>query len=144
MRRTLISLLVAIPVAGCQASTHDLPKTPDMPLLSSRAADAIAGDLAARLAQEETPAATTIFIAGDRSQFAMTLERALSDWGYAVSNNPGSDKRSNAVSLSYSLTGLEGQILARLSTSEASFGRIYTTSETGADPVGPFTVLQHD
>lgn len=144
MRRTIFSLFVAIPVAGCQTPTHDPTKVPDLPLLSSGAADSIAGDLAARLAQEETPASTTIFIAGDRSQFAMTLKRALSDWGYAVSNNPGSDKRSNAVNLSYSLTGLEGQILARLSTPEASFGRIYTTSETGAEPNGPFTILQHD
>lgn len=144
MRWMVIQLLVAIILAGCQGPTHDLTRTQDPPLLSAAAAQTIAGDLVSRVAEQEAPASTTVHLADDRSQFSLALERVLRDWGYIVSRDPGSDKRTNAVSLSYSLTGFDGQILARLSTPKMSVGRIYKQSETGAETDGPFSIQQSD
>ncbi|PPJ49180.1 conjugal transfer protein TrbH [Rhizobium sp. KAs_5_22] len=144
MRWIGIPLLVAILLAGCQGPTHDLARTQGPPLLSAATAQAIAVDLVSRLAEQEAPASTTVHLADDRSAFALALERALTDWGYTVSRDPGSDKRTNAVSLSYSLTGFDGQILARLSMPKMSVGRVYKKSETGAEPDGPFSVQQID
>jgi hypothetical protein len=79
----------------------------------------------------------------DKSDFAVALEAAMKGWGYTVVTDTGA-KDGKAVELSYSLQGMDGQLLARVSTSAIALGRAYTASSTGAVPASPLSIMQRN
>lgn len=143
MRLWFILCLIVITVSGCQISA-ETPNPPATPIaVSSAAVSAIAGDMAARLAEHLPPAATRLNMKPDGSEFSAALEAALKGWGYTVSAELTSGSR-KAMKIDYGLEGIDGQLLARLSTPTMALARAYDASPAGALPASPLSILAKD
>src|SRR5690606_40586269 len=123
-RTALITVLFAGTLAACQtldgaglvASTVTVELTPE-------AADAIAGDMVGRLAEQVGPGNTTIALTPDGSVFGQALESALKGWGYAIVTDQQT-KGTATVPLAYVVDAFEGSVLVRLSTRSVDVTRM--------------------
>src|SRR3989338_4962256 len=117
MRAAILSLVLAIALAGCQATDEALTTASTPTAISASAASAIAGDMASRLAEQMGPVTKVpIKMEKDSSAFSAALEAALKGWGFAVITDGKVDKTVKPIELAYSIDSADGQILARLWT----------------------------
>ena len=101
--------------------------------------------MASRLAEQIGPAGTTtIKMEKDSTDFATALEAALKGWGYTVITDGKAGKDVKPVELAYSIDGVDGQVLARLSTPSIALGRAYTATPAGAVPASPLSIMQRN
>lgn len=142
MRACYFLLAIPLVLAGCQ-TTEDGPTTSSAPVVSSSAASAIAGDLASRLAEQMPPATNPVRMKSDQSEFAVALEAALKGWGYSVVSDAGA-KDDKTIELGYSIQGIDGQLLAQVSTPSIALGRAYAASASGATPSSPLSLMQRN
>ena len=142
MRSLGFLLWIALVLSGCQTAEDGSAFTP-APIASGPVASAIAGDLSSRLAEQVPPAATTLRLKSDQSEFAIALEAALKGWGYSVITDP-TTKADKAVELDYSIQGADGQLMAQVSTPSIALGRVYLASATGATPTSPLSILHRN
>ncbi|WP_085026299.1 conjugal transfer protein TrbH [Ensifer aridi] len=146
MRKPLITVFIAAAIlSGCQTAEDGLTTGTTPITLTGPAASAIAGDMASRLAEQIAPAGTTtIKMEKDSSDFATALEAALKGWGYTVVTDGKVGKDIKPVELAYSIDGVDGQVLARLSTPSIALGRAYTATAAGATPASPLSIMQRN
>ena len=145
MRNLLVAITIAFVLTGCQTAEDGLTTSSTPTTLTGPAASAIAGDMASRLAEQIAPAGTTtIKMEKDSSDFATALEAALKGWGYTVVPDGKVGKDVKPVELAYSIDGVDGQVLARLSTPSIALGRAYTATPAGAVPASPLSIMQRN
>lgn len=145
MRKLLAFVITATLISGCQTAEDGLTTSSTPVAVTGPAASAIAGDMASRLAEQIGQAgATTLKMDKDSSDFATALEAALKGWGYTVITNGKVAKDVKPVELAYSIDGVDGQLLARLSTPSIALGRAYTATADGATPASPLSIMQRN
>lgn len=145
MRKLLVFVITATLISGCQTAEDGLTTSSTPVAVTGPAASAIAGDMASRLAEQIGPAgATTLKMDKDPSDFATALEAALKGWGYTVITDGKVAKDVKPVELAYSVDGVDGQLLARLSTPSIALGRAYTATADGAMPASPLSIMQRN
>ena len=145
MRKLVAFIIAATLLAGCQTAENGLPTSSTPVAVAGPAASAIAGDMASRLAEQIGPSGTTtIKMEKDSSDYAAALEAALKGWGYTVITDGKAGKDVKPVELAYSIDGVDGQVLARLSTPSIALGRAYTATAAGAVPASPLSIMQRN
>lgn len=145
MRNLLALLIAGTLLSACQTADDTLAVNSTPTAVSGPAASAIAGDMASRLAEQIGPAgSTTIKMDKGASEFAVALEAALRGWGYAVITDGKVAKGVKPVELAYSIDGIDGQVLAQLSTPSIALGRAYTATPGGATPASPLSIMQRN
>nr|CAD6437742.1 conjugal transfer protein TrbH [Rhizobium sp. Q54] len=145
MRKLLAFVITATLISGCQTAENGLTTSSTSVAVTGPVASAIAGDMASRLAEQLRPAsATTLKMEKDTSDFAAALEAALKGWGYTVIIDGKVAKDVKPVELAYSVDGIDGQLLARLSTPSIALGRAYTATAGGATPASPLSIMQRN
>lgn len=145
MRKLLAFVITATLISGCQTAEDGLTTSSTPVAVTGPAASAIAGDMASRLAEQIGPAgATTLKMDKDSSDFATALEAALKGWGYTVITDGRVAKDVKPVELAYSVDGVDGQLLARLSTPSIALGRAYTATADGATAASPLSIMQRN
>ncbi|MDK4730594.1 conjugal transfer protein TrbH [Rhizobium phaseoli] len=145
MRRLFVTIITTILLSGCQTAEDGLTTSSTPVAVTGPAASAIAGDMASRLAEQIGSAgATTLKMEKDSSDFATALEAALKGWGYTVITDGKVGKDVKSVELAYSVDGIDGQVLAQLSTPSIVLGRAYTATAAGATPASPLSIIQRN
>ncbi|AUX79169.1 conjugal transfer protein TrbH [Sinorhizobium fredii] len=145
MRKLQLTLIAATLLSGCQTTDKALTAATAPVSLSGPSASAIAGDMTSRLAEQIGPAGTTtIRMENDSSEFATALEAALKGWGYTVIIDGKTAKDVQPVDLAYAIDGIDGQVLARLTTPSIVLGRVYTPTAAGATPASPLSIMQRN
>lgn len=145
MRHLLPLLFAAALLSSCQTADDTLPTNSTLTAVSGPAASAVAGDMASRLAEQISPAgSTTIKMDRGTSEFAVALEAALKGWGFSVVTDGKIAKGVKPVELAYSIDGIDGQILAQLSTPSIALGRAYTATPGGATPASLLSIMQRN
>ncbi|MBY3031196.1 conjugal transfer protein TrbH [Rhizobium leguminosarum] len=146
MRKLLTYFVVGALLSGCQTADDALTTSSTPVAVTGPAASAIAGDLASRLAEQIGPAGatTTIKMETDASEFASALEAALKGRGYTVVRDGKVAKDIKPVELAYAIEGIDGQLLARVSTPSIALGRAYTPTAAGATPASPLSIMQRN
>ncbi|POH33495.1 MULTISPECIES: conjugal transfer protein TrbH [Sinorhizobium] len=142
MRKLQLTLIAATLLSGCQTVDKALTSGTAPVSLPGPTASAIAGDMASRFAEQIGPAGTTIRMENDSSEFATALEAALKGWGYTVIIDGKTAKDVQPVDLAYAIDGIDGQVLARLTTPSIVLGRAYTPTAAGATPASPLSIMQ--
>lgn len=138
--RGLAVALVSLSLAACTTTGgYFAPKASmDAAKLDAGAADGVAADMVARLAEHVGPGTGTIAFKGDNSAFATAFDKHLRSWGYAV--DPAASG-AGAIALAYTVDTADGQVLARVSTPTVELARTYTATTTGATPASPLSVM---
>ncbi|WP_026168877.1 conjugal transfer protein TrbH [Sinorhizobium meliloti] len=145
MRKLQLTIIAATLLSGCQTVDKALTAGTAPVSLSGPTASAIAGDMASRLAEQIGPAGTTrIRMENDSSEFATALEAALKGWGYTVIIDGNTAKDVQPVNLAYAIEGIDGQILARLTTPSIVLSRAYRPKAAGATPASPLSIMQRN
>lgn len=148
MRRFLTALIfIALSLSACQTSPEGLTESIAPSDITGAAASTIAGDMAARFAEQAGSTGATIRLHSEASEFAVALEAALKGWGYVVVTDDTPTKgRKNTerVDLAYSLVSTDGQVLARLSTDTLELGRAYSVSNGVATPASPLSLMKRN
>ncbi|MDU0364549.1 conjugal transfer protein TrbH [Rhizobium sp. 25PS6] len=146
MRKLLAYFVVGALLSGCQTADDALTTSSTPVAVTGPAASAIAGDMASRLAEQIGPAGatTTIKMETDASEFASALEAALKGRGYTVVRDGKVAKDIKPVELAYAIEGIDGQLLARVSTPSIALGRAYTPTAAGATPASPLSIMQRN
>ncbi|MBY3447496.1 conjugal transfer protein TrbH [Rhizobium laguerreae] len=146
MRKLLTYFVVGALLSGCQTADDALTTSSTPVAVTGPAASAIAGDMASRLAEQIGPAGatTTIKMETDASEFASALEAALKGRGYTVVRDGKVAKDIKPVELAYAIEGIDGQLLARVSTPSIALGRAYTPTAAGATPASPLSNMQRN
>lgn len=133
----------AIFLSGCQTMGTDGLVASNAPTeISGPAANAIAGDMVSRLAEQIGPGKATVALKPDASPFGQALEAALKGWGYAVVTDQKTDSGTQAIPLAYVVLPFDGQVLARLSTDNVELGRAYTVTASGATPASALSLMR--
>jgi hypothetical protein len=112
------------------------------PEISGPAASAIAGDMVSRLAEQIGPGKATVALKTDTSPFGQAMEAALKGWGYAVVTDQKTDSSTTVIPLAYVILDVDGQVLARLSTSSVELGRAYSVTASGATPASALSLMR--
>ncbi|WP_457578234.1 conjugal transfer protein TrbH [Ensifer adhaerens] len=142
-RRLAAAGLIVILFSGCQNVGADRLVVSDAPPeISGPAASAIAGDMVSRLVEQIGPGKATVRLKSDASAFGQAMEAALKGWGYAVVTDHKTDDKETIIPLAYVIVPFEGQVLARLSTSDVELGRTYTVTANGATPASALSLLK--
>ncbi|MBD9445055.1 MULTISPECIES: conjugal transfer protein TrbH [unclassified Rhizobium] len=142
-----LPIVFILSLAGCQTATDGLSTSAAPADVSGPAAGAIAGDMAARFAEQAGSTTPPIKLHKDTSEFAVALEAALKGWGFAMVTD---DKSANAkdvskpVELAYSILAADGQVLARLSTDTMELGRAYSVTNGVATPASPLSLMKRN
>ncbi|MBB3525965.1 conjugal transfer protein TrbH [Rhizobium laguerreae] len=146
MRKLLTYFVVGALLSGCQTADDALTTSSTPVAVTGPAASAIAGDMASRLAEQIGPAGATtpIKMETDASEFASALEAALKGRGYTVVRDGKVAKDIKPVELAYAIEGIDGQLLARVSTPSITLGRAYTPTAAGATPASPLSIMQRN
>jgi type IV secretion system protein TrbH len=140
--RVLMAAFLAISLAACQTlGGAGLVASSVTAELTPEAANAIAGDMVGRLAEQVGPGNTTIVLTQDGSVFGQSLEASLRGWGYAIVTDQQT-KDAGAVQLAYVVDEFEGSVLVRLSTKSVDITRMYKLGAQGAEPISPISVMQ--
>lgn len=133
----------AIFLSGCQTMGTDGLVPSNAPTeISGPAANAIAGDMVSRLAEQIGPGKATVALKPDASPFGQALEAALKGWGYAVVTGQKTDRGTQVIPLAYVVLPFDGQVLARLSTDNVELGRAYTVTASGATPASALSLMR--
>ncbi|THV19875.1 conjugal transfer protein TrbH [Peteryoungia ipomoeae] len=143
--RYLLALLIPLNVSGCQTGAPGSDASSAPVEISGPAASAIAGDMAARFAEQAGAAKTALKLQADASEYSIALESALKGWGYTVVREGAGPDTENAkatkpTALSYGLSAAEGQVLARISTDAFAMGRAYSVNNGTAAPSSPLSL----
>lgn len=137
----IAALLLVIMLGACQslggAGLVRSTVTTDLP---PEVANAIASDMAGRLAEQIGPGNGTLALTLDGSAFGQALEASLRGRGYAIVTDQKIANTATAP-LAYVVDDFEGSVLVRLSTPAVELTRIYKVSATGAEPVSPLSVM---
>lgn len=142
-RARLAAAPILLALAGCQTiNSGGLATSTASAEISGPAASAIAGDMVSRLSEQIGPGKATVALKQDSSTFGQALEASLKAWGYAVVTDQKTVDNTKLVTLAYSVEHFEGQVLARLSTSNFEIGRAYNVTVAGALPASPLSVMQ--
>ncbi|MDQ0562985.1 hypothetical protein QO004_004794 [Rhizobium mesoamericanum] len=143
IRRLAAAGLLVLLLSGCESVGNDGLVVSDAPAeISGPAAGAIAGDMVSRLAEQIGPGKATVALKPDDSPFGQALEAALKGWGYAVVTDQKTDEKQKVIPVAYVIVPFEGQVLARLSTSDVELGRAYTVTGNGATPASGLSLLK--
>ncbi|MCT7667432.1 conjugal transfer protein TrbH [Shinella kummerowiae] len=135
--------VLAILLSGCQSMDSEaLVTSAAPPEISGPAAGAIAGDMVSRLTEQIGQGKPTVALEQDGSPFGQALEAALKGWGYAVVTDQKTDSLAAVVPLAYVIVPYDGQVLARLSTSNVELGRAYTVTTSGATPASALSLMR--
>lgn len=137
----IAALLLVVALGACQTlGGAGLVKSTVTTGLTPVVADAIANDMAGRLAEQIGPGNATLALTLDGSAFGQALETSLKGRGYAIVTD---QQAGNAVTvpLAYVVDNFEGSVLVRLSTPAIELTRMYKVSATGAGPVSPLSVM---
>lgn len=143
----LISIVIALGLAGCQTATDGLSTSAAPAEVTGPAAGAIAGDMAGRFAEQVGSTNTPIKLPKETSEFSVALEAALKGWGFAI---VADDKSASAkdgpkpIELAYSVAAVDGQVLAKLSTDTMALGRAYSVSNGVATPASPLSLMKRN
>lgn len=113
----------------------------DVAKLSPAAAAAVADDMSYIMSSHIGPGEGTIVLKPDGSAFASALEEFLRRRGYAV-NLSDDVQGGDRIPLAYVIDSFEGAIMARISTPTVELTRSYSTTETGALPASPVSVMR--
>ena len=136
------ALLLLALLAACQTmSGPGLIRSEVTAELTPESANAIAGDMVGRLAEQVGPGTTTIELRGSDTLFGPALEAALREWSYAVITDQATEG-AVVTPLTYSIDPFEGGVLVRLSTLQVELTRMYTLNAAGATPASPLSVMQ--
>lgn len=145
MRRFIALLLVTTLVSSCETTGDTLTANAKPAAITGPAASTIAGDMASRLAEQISPAATvSIKMDTDRSDYANALEAALKGWGYSVITDGKMPKDEKPTELAWAIDMIDGQVLARLTTPSIALGRAYLPTAAGATPASPLSIMQRN
>ena len=137
----IAALLLVMTLGACQTvGRAGLVKSTVTTELAAGMADAIASDMAGRLAEQVGPGNTTLSLTLDGSAFGQALEAALKGRGYAIVTEQKTGN-SKTVPLAYVVDEFEGSVLVRVSTPAVELTRMYRGSTTGAEPVSPLSVM---
>ena len=140
--RLSAALVLLAMLAACQTMNGPgLIRSEVTAELTPESANAIAGDMVGRLAEQVGPGTTTIELRGSDTLFGPALEAALREWGYAVVIDEAIEGTA-VTPLAYSIDPFEGGVLVRLSTLQVELTRMYTLSASGATPASPVSVMQ--
>jgi len=132
-------------LSGCQSAGDGQSTGGSQMSVTDTAASTIADDLADGLADRLGPAsATAIEMEPDGSSFSTALEGTLKQRGFVVITENTSGGSSQPIKLTYSVAEVDGQVLARLSTSSVVFARAYAVTTAGAAPASPLSILLVD
>lgn len=143
LRSFALAVGLALSLAGCQTAGQAGLGISNAPAeISAPAASAIAGEMVSRLAEQVGPGTATIALKRDGSPFGEALETALKGWGYAVVTDQKTDDGSSIVPLAYMIVPFEGQVLARLATTDVELGRAYSVTAAGASPASPVSLMR--
>jgi hypothetical protein len=137
----IAALLLTITLAACQTlGDTGLVRSTVTTDLTPVVADAIAADMAGRLAEQIGPGNTTLGLTLDGSVFGQVLEASLKSRGYAIVTDHETGDTA-ILPLAYVVDDFEGSLLVRLSTPALELTRVYKASATGAEPVSPLSLL---
>ncbi|MDO3445443.1 conjugal transfer protein TrbH [Agrobacterium sp. V1] len=143
MNRTIVAFFLSTVLSGCQTAAETPPAGSTPITMSGATANAIAGDMASRFAEQVRPAGATILrMETDASDYALALATALKGWGYIVIDEGKTEKDQKPVEIAWSIDNFDGQVLARISTPAIALGRAYSATPTGATPASPLSILQ--
>lgn len=153
--------LVSVTLAACTTTGgYFSPQASvDATQIGQPAADAIAADMVGRLAEYLGPGVGTLSIKSDNSAFAVAFDKSLRGWGYAVETAASTQQGSTAatpegqaastpaapstiIPVAYTVDGLDGNVIARISTPNVELTRTYQVTTNGAVPASPLSVLQ--
>lgn len=139
--RVLAFAWLSAPLAACTtAGSYFSPQaSTDAANLQAPAADAVAADMVARLAEYVGPGTGTIVLKADNSAFAAAFDKHLREWGYAVDPAATGPK---AIALAYTVDALDGAAIARVSTSSVELARQYQATATGAVASSPLSIMK--
>lgn len=140
--RALSVALVSFSLAGCMTTGggyFSAAASSDATNLNPQAANAVAGDMVAQLAEHVGPGTGTIALKSDGSAMSAALEEQLRGWGYAVDSSASGQ---GAIPLAYTVSAFEGQVLTRISTPSVELARSYAVTELGAQPASPISVMR--
>jgi hypothetical protein len=143
----LIPIVLTLCLVGCQTATDGLSTSAAPADITGPAAGAIAGDLAARFAEQTGSTTAPIKLHKDTSEFSVALEAALKGWGFAIVTDDKSASAkdgSKPVELAYSIATVDEQVLARLSTETMELGRAYSVSHGVATPASPLSLMKRN
>ncbi|MFG1465864.1 conjugal transfer protein TrbH [Xanthobacter sp. DSM 24535] len=142
LSRATAALLAAMCLAGCGTMGDGALTMSSGPSeIPPAAAAAIAGDMVGRLSERIGPARPTVQLKTDGSPFSQALQSSLKSWGYGVVTD-GQAQTGPTITLAYVVEPMDGQYLARLSTSDFDLGRFYRVTTAGAAPSSPLSVLE--
>ncbi|MDM9621887.1 conjugal transfer protein TrbH [Rhizobium sp. AC44/96] len=132
-------------VGACQSREDTVTAVLTPAAVTKPTASAIAGDMAARLAETIGPAGTTfIQMQREKTDYSTALEAALKGWGYEVMADGKPAGKQRPVELSYSLDSLDGQLLAQVATPSIALARTYVSTNTGATASSPLSIMQRN
>lgn len=135
------TLLLVITLGACQTlGGAGLVRSTVTTDLTPVVADAIASDMAGRLAEQIGPGNTTIALGLDGSAFGKAIEASLKGRGYAIVTDQAAGNTAT-VPLAYVVDDFEGSVLVRMSTPAVELTRMYQVSVTGAEPISPLSVM---
>ncbi|MEO3388906.1 conjugal transfer protein TrbH [Mesorhizobium sp. CAU 1741] len=141
LRYIVALLLTSLPLTGCQTTGNAGLITSSVTTeLTAEAAAAIAGDLVGRLAEQVGPGGATIQLQTDGTAFGQALEASLKGGGYAVVTDQKTEGGA-MVAVAYTIDGLQGNVIARLSMPSLELTRIYQLGANGAVPISPLSVM---
>lgn len=142
LSRAVSALLAALCLAGCGTMGDGALTASSAPAeIPPAAAAAIAGDMVGRLSERIGPTRPTIHLKSDGSPFSQALQTSLKTWGYGVVTD-GQTQSGPSITLAYVVEPMDGQYLARLSTSDFDLGRFYRVTTAGAAPSSPLSVME--
>ncbi|MFK4259373.1 conjugal transfer protein TrbH [Agrobacterium tumefaciens] len=142
LSRVLTVALVSVSLAACTTSGGYFSPQASMDAanLQAPAADAVAADMVARLAEQVGPGIGTIVLKADKTAFASAFDKHLREWGYAV--DPAATGP-NAIALAYTVDSLDGDVIVRVSTRSVELARQYQATTTGAVASSPLSIMKH-
>ncbi|MGO6746651.1 conjugal transfer protein TrbH [Rhizobium ruizarguesonis] len=143
LRNFAAACALAILPSGCQLmGTEGLASSSAPPEISGPASSAIAGDMVSRLAEQIGRGKATVALKTDTSRFGRALEAALRGWGYAIVTDQKTDGATTVIPLAYMILAVDGQVLARLSTTTLELGRAYSVTASGATPSSALSLMR--
>ena len=149
MSRYALAFILAILVSGCQSGV-DRPMTGmDDGGVDRPAANAIANDMTSGLVEQIGPAENrSIRLDRNGTDYAIALEAALKAWGFiVVGDSPTPEtlpKDQEPMELDHAIDSVDGQALARLTSSTIALARAYTVTATGAVPSSPLSIRRQN
>jgi hypothetical protein len=140
-----MSALAAVLLCGCQTGEHASTTNTSATTLTGPAANAIAGDMVSRFAEQVGSRRTeTIRFDTDEAEYVTALEAAFKGWGYVVIPKSATTEDQRSVELGYTIDAFDGQFLARLTTPSIALARAYKQTADGATPASPLSVMRRN